>query len=113
MANYDYGMDRSGGARVRWQGIAAYGKATLTPRLKLIPRIEWLDDPQGFSTGTVQTLKEGTLTAEITMAENTFLRGEYRYDWSNQASFARNAAGSLSHQSTVSIGVVYTYSKTK
>lgn len=112
MANYDYGMDRSGGGRVRWQGIGVYGKATLTPNFKLVPRVEWFDDPQGFTTGTAQTLKGGTLTAEVTMAENTFLRGEYRYDWSNQASFERNA-GSLSHQSTLTIGVVYIYSKTK
>src|SRR5437867_12546708 len=106
-------MYRSGNGRVTWQGIAAYGKATLTPKFKLIPRIEWFDDPQGFTTGTAQTLKEGTLTAEITMAENTFLRGEYRYDWSDVAAFQKDAKGILSHQSTLVLGVVYTYSKTK
>ena len=113
MANYDYGMDRSGKARVRWQGVAFYGKVSPTSKFKLIPRIEWFDDPQGFTTGTSQTLKEGTLTAEITMAENTFLRGEYRYDWSDRAVFQRNDRGSLSHQSTLTVGVVYTYSKTR
>ena len=113
MANYDYGMDRSGGGRVRWQGIAGYAKISPTSKFKLIPRLEWFDDPQGFTTGTAQTLKEGTLTAEVSMTENAFVRGEYRYDWSNQAPFQRNATGSLSHQSTVLIGVVYTYSKTK
>ena len=112
MANYDYGMDRSGKARVKWQGIAFYGKVSPTSRLKLIPRIEWFEDPEGFTTGTPQKLKEGTLTAEISVAEGMFLRGEYRYDWSDQRAFERNA-GTLSHQSTLLLGVVYTYSKTK
>ena len=115
MANYDYGMDRSGrrSTRQRWQGVAFYGRLSPTSKFKLIPRIEWFDDPQGFTTGDAQTLKEGTLTAEVTMAENTFLRGEYRYDWSNDRVFERNAAGSLSHQSSLTLGVVYTYSKIK
>ena len=112
MANYDYGMDRSNRARVRWQGIALYGKVSPTAKLKFIPRIEWFDDPQGFSTGTAQTLKEGTLTADISVADGMFLRGEYRYDWSDQRVFERNAKGSLSHQSSLTLGVVYTYSKT-
>ena len=111
MANYDYGMDRVNRARQRWQGFAGYGRFTATSKFKLVPRLEWFDDPQGFTTGAAQTLKEGTLTAEITMAENTFLRGEYRYDWSDQRVFQRNATGSLSHQSTILLGVVYTYSK--
>ena len=113
MANYDYGMDRSGGARVRWQGLAGYAKISPTSKLKLIPRLEWFDDSQGFTTGTAQTLKEGTLTAEILVAEGAFLRGEYRYDWSNQSVFQRNATGALGHQSSVTLGFVYTYSKAK
>src|SRR5439155_22469552 len=67
MANYDYGMDRSGSARVRWQGFAAYGRFSPLPKLKISPRIEWFDDPQGFETGKAQTLKEGTLTADVSL----------------------------------------------
>ena len=113
MANYDYGMDRSDRARVKWQGIALYGRVSPTPRLKLIPRIEWFEDPEGFTTGTAQKLKEGTFTAEISVAEGMFLRGEYRYDWSDTSVFERNPKGTMSHQSTLLLGVVYTYSKTK
>ena len=113
MANYDYGMDRSGKARQRWQGFAGYAKWSPMAKFKLVPRLEWFEDAQGFATGTAQKMKEGTLTAEITMNDSMFLRGEYRYDWSDQRVFQRNAAGALSHQSTVLLGVVYTYTKTK
>jgi len=113
MGNYDYGMDRLSGNRVRWQGFAAYGRVTPISKFKISPRIEWFDDPQGFSTGTAQTLKEGTLTAEVVLNEGMFVRGEYRYDWSDRRVFERNDKGVLSHQSTLTVGVVYTYSRTR
>jgi hypothetical protein len=113
MANYDYGMDRSSGRRVRWQGIAVYGRITPTSKFRISPRLEWFDDPQGFNLGVAQKLKEGTFTADVIMNENMFVRGEYRYDWSNRAVFQRNVRGVLSHQSTLTVGVVYTYSKTR
>jgi Putative beta-barrel porin-2, OmpL-like. bbp2 len=113
MANYDYGMDRLFGRRVRWQGIALYARATPTPKFRVSPRIEWYDDPQGFTTNTRQTLKEGTLSLDYVMNGNMFLRGEYRYDWSNRAVFERNSGRPLSHQSTLTLGVVYTYMATR
>jgi hypothetical protein len=113
MANYDYGMDRSNGSRVRWQGIAVYGRVSPTSKFRISPRLEWFDDPQGFMLGKAQTLKEGTLTADLIMNDSMFLRGEYRYDWSDRRVFQRNDRGSLSHQSTLTVGVVYTYSKTR
>ncbi len=113
MANYDYGMDRSNGARVRWQGFAVYGRVTPVSKFRISPRLEWFDDPQGFNTGKAQTLKEGTLTADVVLNEEMFVRGEYRYDWSGRRVFERGARGVLSHQSTLTVGVVYTYSKTR
>jgi hypothetical protein len=113
MANYDYGMDRSHAGRVRWQGIALYGRVTPTPKFRISPRIEWFDDPQGFTTGTSQTLKEGTLSLDYVVNEGMFLRGEYRYDWSDRSVFERNQRGILSHQSTLTLGVVYTYTVTR
>ncbi len=113
MANYDYGMDRFNGNRVRWQGIALYGRVTPVSKVRISPRWEWYDDPQGFTLGRAQTLKEGTLTADLVMNDNMFLRGEYRYDWSNRAVFQRDDRRGISHQSTLTIGVVYTYSKTR
>ena len=113
MANYDYGMDRFNGSRVRWQGIAVYGRVSPAAKCRISPRFEWYDDPQGFTLGKAQTLKEGTLSADLVMNENMLLRGEYRYDWSNRAVFESNSRRNLSHQSTLTVGVVYTYSKTR
>jgi len=47
------------------------------------------------------------------MNENMFLRGEYRYDWSDRAVFERDNRRLLSHQSTLTVGVVFTYTKTR
>ncbi|MBI4474930.1 MAG: porin [Acidobacteria bacterium] len=113
MANYDYGMDRNGIDRVRWQGVALYARVTPVSDLRLSPRLEWFDDPQGFITGTPQTIKEGTLTADFVFNENMFLRGEYRRDWSDEAVFQHLRTGTRSFQNTLILGVVYTYSKTK
>jgi len=115
MANYDYGMDRVNGNRVRWQGIALYGRVTPAAKLRISPRFEWFDDPHGFTLGIgrPQTLKEGTLTTDIVINENMFLRGEYRYDWSDRAVFERENRRPISHQSTLTVGVVFTYSKTR
>ena len=114
MANYDYGMDRRfNGNRERWQGIAVYGRASPTSKLRISPRFEWYDDLQGFTLGRAQTLKERTLTTDIVMNENMFLRGEYRYDWSDRAVFERDNRRLLSHQSTLTVGVVFTYTKTR
>src|SRR2546426_6714015 len=61
MANYDYGKDRIAGVPVRWQGVAGYARWQATPSWALTPRFEWLDDGDGFMSGTSQTLKEVTL----------------------------------------------------
>ena len=111
MANYDYGMDRFNGNRVRWQGIALYGRITPAPKFRISPRFEWYDDPQGFKLGRAQTLKEGTLTTDLVMNENMVLRGEYRYDWSDRAVFERNNRRPISHQSTLTVGVVFSYTR--
>src|SRR5881296_2763065 len=95
-------------------GWNIYGRASPTSKLRIAPRFEWYDDPQGFTLGRAQTLKEGTLTTDIVMNENMFLRGEYRYDWSDRAVFERNNDRRLlSHQSTLTVGVVFTYTKTR
>ena len=113
MANYDYGMDRQGGARVRWQGVALYAKVSPAPHFRISPRIEWFDDPQGFMTGTTQTLKEVTLSADFIFVENLLFRGEYRRDWSDHSVFEYSNLGTRAHQNTLALGLVYTYSKKK
>jgi hypothetical protein len=111
MANYDYGMDRQALGRVRWQGAALYARITPVSNFRISPRVEWFSDANGFMTGTQQTVKEGTLTADVVFNENLFLRGEYRRDWSDQSVFEFTSDGTRSHQTTLTIGVVYTYTR--
>ncbi len=70
------GMDRLKGNRVRWQGIAGYGRVSPAAKLRISPRIEW-------------------------------------YDWSDRAVFERDNRRPISHHSTLTVGVVFTYSKTR
>lgn len=107
MSNYDYGMDRVLGSRVWWQGVAGYARLQITPWFAVSPRAEWYEDPQGFTTGVAQKVKEGTFTAEFKAYKGMLLRGEYRYDWSNQAVFEKHGNSVSRNQSTVTFGAIY------
>jgi hypothetical protein len=107
MANYDYGMDRVAGSRVQWKGIAGYARIQINSWLAVAPRLVWFADPQGFTTGLAQEVKEGTLTAEFRLPEGLLLRGEYRQDWSNQALFQQHDGARARRQQTATLGVLY------
>ena len=112
MGNYDYGRDSVGGAGVSWQGIAGYLKVQATPRIALIPRVEWFDDSNGFMTGTTQALKEATITGEVKLLEGLFTRVEYRRDLSDVAVFTRNTGEARTSQNTFGFGILYSYAFT-
>jgi hypothetical protein len=107
MANYDYGMDRILGERVRYQGIAGYARYQVSPWFAIAPRLEWFDDPQGFSTGLAQTLKEATITGEFKMKGGMLMRAEFRRDWSDKEFFEKRAGAFSRNQTTATLGVVY------
>ena len=86
VANYDYGMDTSGGDHVHWQGIATYLKLQ-AGAFAVTPRFEYYSDPMGFTTGANQRIREFTLTPEFIIKENLITRFEYRHDWSTQGVF--------------------------
>jgi len=106
-ANYDYGMDRAAGARVRWQGVAAYARYAVNNWLALTPRFEWLDDPQGFTTGAVQTLREFTFTGEFNVHKSLLIRTEFRRDFSNNNVFERKDGSFGRSQTTATIGLIF------
>ncbi|MBZ5543606.1 MAG: porin [Acidobacteriia bacterium] len=111
LLNYDYGRgDRIGGLLnpVSWQGWAGYARYAFDERNAIALRYEWFDDPNGFTTGAGQQLKEFTGTVERRVAHHLLTRLEYRYDYSNQATFVkgdRPAGG----QNTVAAGLIYTF----
>jgi hypothetical protein len=110
MANYDYGVDRVAGARVHWQGIAAYAHYQVNNRVSLAPRFEWYDDHDGFTTGLRQTLKEFTITSEHKINGGLLTRFEYRRDFSNEPFFNKPVDRLVKGQSTLAFGVVYVFS---
>lgn len=107
MANYDYGHDSA--TDQTWQGVALYAKAQTNPYFAIIPRFEYLNDDDGFMSGTSQTLKEFTLTAEVKHSQGLIARFEYRRDWSDIDFFVKGT-GVRSNQNTFTVGLVYAFS---
>jgi hypothetical protein len=109
MANYDLGRDRLDGVPVLWQGIAAYARFAATSWWVLSPRLEWYDDRDGFTTGQAQTIRGLTLTSEQKIEGQLFTRLEYRRDLSS-VPFFQDGTGYSRLQSTVTVGLFYSFS---
>lgn len=107
--NYDYARDNAiGGGHSSWYGIAGAARYQLTKRFAVAGRAEWFDDANGFSTGTVQKLKEGTITGEYKYNDHLIARLEFRHDSSDQPFFDRGAQLAASKGlSTGTLGLVY------
>ncbi|HXH23940.1 MAG TPA: porin [Vicinamibacterales bacterium] len=109
MGNYSYGRDTVAGVDAVWQGVGLYAKAQATSWFAVIPRYEYYDDEDGFTTGTAQSVQEFTLTGEIKHSRGLLMRVEYRRDWSNVNSFVRGGRPT-GHQNTFTVGWVYAFS---
>ena len=104
--NFDYGRDKNiGQGAAQWAGIASAARYALTKKFAVAGRLEWFDDPDGFSTGTAQRVKEATFTGEYKMSSWLMSRLEFRDDLSNQPYFQKNA-GTAKSQPTILLGVV-------
>jgi hypothetical protein len=106
--NFDYGTDKNvGGGSQRWVGVAGAARYQLTPIFAIAPRLEWLNDADGFATGTVQRVKEVTLTAEGKVNDYSLVRLEYRRDWSDKRFFERGSTPAAArNQDTILVGIV-------
>lgn len=111
MANYDYGRDRIEGAGtgVHWQGIAGYARFQVGPHFAFTPRFEWYDDHDGYTTGLKQQVKEFTLTGEHPFGSGFIGRLEYRRDFSDRDYFLKFGDEFVRAQSTVTVGLVYSF----
>jgi hypothetical protein len=109
-ANYDYGKDTVAGTAVSWQGIAGYLKLQPNSWFAFIPRAEYYDDKNGFTTGTLQKVKEVTLTGEFKHKDGVIMRLEYRRDFSDAAVFPKSAATLVKSQDTLTFGFIYAFS---
>jgi hypothetical protein len=90
----------------KWSGIAGIVKYDFTDTYSLAVRAESFDDKDGFRTGTVQKLKEVTVTPEIRLNGGLILRPEYRHDSSDKQSFD---GGQKKSQDTIALGVMYAW----
>lgn len=105
--NYAYAKEKNKGAEdSKWDGLSGIVKYDFTDKYSLSLRSEYFNDKQGARTGTIQKLKEVTLTPEIRLAGGLILRPEYRHDWSGKDVFD---SGSRKKQDTIALGVMYTW----
>ncbi len=111
--NYDYGMNQDslasqGDSKLHsWQGVAIAAKIQANAKSAITPRFEWFSDPDGFQTGTSQTLYEGTITYEYRWVEGLLSRVEYRYDSSSAPAFFNKLANqSTDQQQTITVAFI-------
>jgi hypothetical protein len=108
MLNFDYARESRPGGDVSWIGLAGYLRHALNERQAIAARAEWFDDRDGATTGTVQSLKEITLTYEWKHRGGLLTRAEARYDWSDENVFDKDD-GSSKRQPTFLVGVIYSF----
>jgi hypothetical protein len=104
----DVGDDRAGGG-VNWWGVAWYARLALSGWAAAALRGEVLSDPDGFVTGTRQSVAALTTTAEARGRIGRLLvvgRLEYRHDQSDAPVFESATPASRTHQDTVTIALI-------
>jgi hypothetical protein len=107
--NGDYGQNNNpvGGGSNKWYGIAGAVHIQLTKKFAISPRAEIFDDADGFSTGTAQTIKEGTITGEYKYNDHFIGRLEFRHDSSDTPFFVEKAGQALGKDmNTLTLGLM-------
>jgi hypothetical protein len=106
--NYDDGKEEKalGTADAKWSGLSGIVKYDITDKYAVAVRGEYFNDTDGFRTGTVQKLKEMTLTFDAKLDGGLILRPEYRHDSSDKQSFDN---GTKKTQDTIALGVMYAW----
>jgi hypothetical protein len=113
LGNFDYGHDKVSGDGVDWYGIAFGAKYQHNDKWAFIPRYEIFKDANGFSTGTVQTLQEFTLTGEYKTPVGLLARVEFRTDFSDEKFFEKDSGAFSKTQPMIMVGLVYAFSSKK
>jgi Putative beta-barrel porin-2, OmpL-like. bbp2 len=90
----------------KWNGLSGIVKYDLTDKYAVALRGEYFDDKDGYRTGTVQKLKEVTLTFDAKLDGGLILRPEYRHDSSDKQSFDNDTKKT---QDTIALAVMYSW----
>ncbi|MBI3608701.1 MAG: porin [Nitrospirae bacterium] len=110
VVNYDRGSQKDTAVgNSLWQGYAVYANLGIGDKHAVTLRGEVFDDPDGFKTGFVQTLKELTATVSCKMVDSLELRAEVRHDESNQDVFVDDKGVAKDNQNTVALAAYYTF----
>ncbi len=107
MANGDYGKE----GETKWWGLAGYAKYQVLSEWAVAARYEYVDDTRGgFMTigGKAQSV---TLTSDHLLAGGLKARLEYRLDLTDGDFFAKSDGSKADSQSTVTVGLVYGFSR--
>lgn len=92
----------------KWSAFQWGLKYSPTPEFYLSPRLESYWDPQGYTTGTSQTLSEATLTGGWKLNPQLETRLEMRQDHSTSAVFTKNHA-TVKNQPTITASSLVTF----
>lgn len=109
--NLDHGRERNRflpGEVARWDGAAAYVRIRLTGNLSFIGRAEQFGDWDGVRTGLSQRLSEITLTPELRPSPGLVIRGDLRFDHSDQVIFDANS-GPKQGQATAIASMLFAF----
>jgi len=113
--NGDYGKENgtslvNPGSDATWKGVAGYATLALTDKFSVALRGETFHDDDGvrLGTGTKARLSEGTFTPAYRFTNNVLLRGEVRYDRSNEPILAKRTT-LADKQTTVGANVIFVY----
>lgn len=111
--NLDRGTEEglaAGGGSATWWGVAGYLRFGVGPSFAATLRAEYFDDADGVRTGTVQELKELTLTPELKLGGGFLARADLRVDFSDVPVFEDSeGAFTEKEQPTILLNVAYVF----
>ena len=105
MANFDYGKE----GETSWWGVAGYAKLQAKPDWALVGRYEYADDSDGGFMTLGSKVQSLTVTSDSLVAGALKLRLEYRTDFADDPVFADEDGGFKDSQTTLSVGLVYSF----
>lgn len=111
--NYDYGDQDNvtslvDGTRIKakWSGVAAYVNYAFSDQWRISLRGEYFDDSDGYRTGVIQKWQEGTITVAYLPTTHAEVRGESRWDRSDNHTFAQSDGSAKRDQGSLSVEVI-------
>jgi hypothetical protein len=107
-----YGSEKGAvmpGQTASWSAIAGYARLGLSDVFAFCLRAEYFNDPDGARTGTVQKLKELTVTPEVKVSSHLIFRGDLRVDWSDADVFSKKGGVLKGNQPTALLNVIYLF----